>query len=309
MNKNKFKVPIRYVLFILTFFCLIFMALTYIRPSIGASVRNAVNSVLTPMQIGLNKIGTEISAKIVNLTQLKDAQSENERLKEEIDRLKQENLRLYEGKYELDELRDLLALRDEYAQYEMIGANVIQKETGNWFKEFTIDKGTDDGIFVDANVLANGALVGRVTQVGKNYAKVLSIIDDSSNVGAMALESSAYCVVSGSLEDYERGLLQLEYTDKDAAINEGDLIVTSNVSNVFLPGLAIGYAAEMTVNADNLTKSGYLTPMADFSNIQKVLVITTKKDASGEPETTAPETSGTEEETMETTEGETSGEQ
>ncbi|MCI8514816.1 MAG: rod shape-determining protein MreC [Lachnospiraceae bacterium] len=281
MKDKKFKIPIRYVLFILTFFCLMLMALTYIRPAFGASVRNAVNSVLTPMQIGLNKVGTRISTEILNFTKLRDAQEENEQMKVEIDRLKQENLRLYEGKYELDELRELLALRDEYAQYEMTGANVIQKETGNWFREFTIDKGTDDGIFVDANVLANGALVGRVIYAGKNYAKVLSLIDDTSNVGAMTLENSTYCVVSGSLADYERGLLQLEYTEKDAVINEGDLIVTSHVSNVYLPGLAIGYATEMTVNPDNLTKSGYLTPMADFSNIQKVLVIMTKK-ASGE---------------------------
>lgn len=277
MKDKKWTVPIRYLLFVLTFFCLALMALTYIRPSFSKTVRNAVNSVLTPMQIGLNKVGTRISTEILNFTQLRAAQEENDRLQDEIDRLKQENLRLYEGKYELDELRELLALRDEYAQYEMTGANVIQKETGNWFREFTIDKGTDDGIFVDANVLANGALVGRVTYVGKNYARVLSLIDDSSNVGAMSLENSAYCVVSGSLADYERGVLQLEYTEKDAVINEGDLIVTSHVSNVYLPGLAIGYAAEMTLNPDNLTKSGYLTPMADFSNIQKVLVITTQK--------------------------------
>lgn len=284
MKDKKWKIPIRYILFLLTFFCLALMALTYIRPSLGLSLRNAVNSVLTPMQIGLNKVGTRISTEIVNFTRLREAQEENEHLKDEIDRLKEENLRLYEGKYELDELRELLTLRDEYAQYEMTGANVIQKETGNWFREFTIDKGSDDGIFVDANVLANGALVGRVTYVGKNYARVLSLIDDSSNVGAMSLENSAYCVVSGSLADYERGLLLLEYTEKDAVINEGDLIVTSHVSNVYLPGLAIGYATEMNLNPDNLTKSGYLTPMADFSNIQKVLVITTVKSTGEEDE-------------------------
>ena len=308
MNKKEFKMPLRYVLFVLTGLFLALMALSYVRPSFGNAIRDGVNSVLTPIQIGLNKVGTEISGRILDYTHLKEAQEENELLKDEIARLREENLRLFEGKYELQELQELLQLREQYPQYEMVGANVIQKETGNWFREFTIDKGSEDGIFVNANVLANGALVGRVTYVGKNYSKVLSLIDDNSNVGAMSTQTSAYCVVSGSLEDYEKGYLRLEYTNKNDVINEDDLIVTSNVSSVYLPGLAIGYAKDITDNPDNLTRSGYLLPIANFSNLERVLVITTEKGI-GEESGTEPETSAAAETSPAATEGERGSEE
>ncbi len=315
MNKNKTNIPIRYILFTLTFLCIAVMGITMLRPGIGDSIRESVNSVLMPVQVGLNKVGTEIYNQVIDYLELRQAQAENEALKAELERLREENQRLFQGKYELQELQELLKLREQYPQYEMVGANVIQKETGNWFREFTIDKGTDDGIFVNANVLANGALVGRVTYVGKNYARVLSIIDDHSNVGAMSVQNSTYCVVSGSLDEYENGRLLIEYTNVDDVINDEDMIVTSNVSSVYLPGLAIGYAKEMTKNPDNLTQSGYLLPIANFSNIERVLVITTEKVTGEEmpettetpavsEETTAPETT---EDT--TTEGATAGEE
>ena len=57
----------------------------------------------------------------------------------------------------------------------------------NWFSTFTIDKGSKDGIAADMNVMAGSGLVGIVTEVGPTWAKVRSIIDDSSNVSAMVL--------------------------------------------------------------------------------------------------------------------------
>ena len=75
-------------------------------------------------------------------------------------------------------------------QYNKIGARVIARDSEKWFQVFRINKGSADGIAVDMNVVADGGLVGIVTDVGANYATVRSIIDDSSRVGAMSLDSS-----------------------------------------------------------------------------------------------------------------------
>ena len=53
--------------------------------------------------------------------------------------------------------------------------------------------------------------------------------------------------------------------------------MTSHVSPRFLQGLFIGYVSEIEVDANNLTRSGYITPAVDFSKLQEVLVITTTK--------------------------------
>ena len=114
--------------------------------------------------------------------------------------------------------------------------------------------------------------------MGANYATVRSIIDDSSRVGAMKLDSSYNCIVAGDLTLYEEGRLKLTDFSKDAVLRDGDQIVTSNISTKFLPGILVGYAADVSIDPDHLTQSGYLIPVADFNNLQEVLIITDIKD-------------------------------
>lgn len=163
-------------------------------------------------------------------------------------------------------------------QYNKIGARVIARDSEKWFQVFRINKGSSDGVAVDMNVVADGGLVGIVTDVGANYATVRSIIDDSSRVGAMSVDSSYNCIVAGDLTLYEQGRLKLTDFSKDAVLKDGDQIITSNISTKFLPGILIGYAVDVTIDPDHLTQSGYLIPAANFDNLQEVLILTDLKD-------------------------------
>ena len=168
-------------------------------------------------------------------------------------------------------------------QYEKIGARIIAKDSGAWFSVFRIDKGADDGIRENMNVIAGGGLVGIVTDVGANYATVRAIIDDSSQVSAMAQQSGDTCIVSGDLQLFREGRLALSYMEKDDDIKDGDMIVNSNISEKFLPGVLIRYATDIEIDYnDNLLKSGYVIPAARFDRLQEVLIITKLKDV--EPE-------------------------
>ena len=196
----------------------------------------------------------------------------------------EDNNRLQAESFELSRLRKLYQLDEEYMQYSKVGARVIAKDSGDWFQVFRVDKGSADGIKEDMNVIAGGGLVGIVTDVGPNYATVRSIIDDSSRVGAMALQSGANCIVAGDLKLYQEGRLRITDIPKEGDLKEGDKIITSNISSVFLPGILIGYAADITVDSNQLTKSGYLIPVAEFDTLQEVLIITDlKSDLMAEP--------------------------
>ena len=85
---------------------------------------------------------------------------------------------------------------------------MIGKDSGNWFSTFTIDNGSEDGIEVDMNVMAGSGLVGIVVEVGPSWAKVRSIIDDSSNVSGMVLSTSDRCIVSGDLSLMDDGQIR-----------------------------------------------------------------------------------------------------
>lgn len=267
----------KYVLVILTVFCILLIGITSMRDEWLTPLRTGVGYFLIPVQSGVNAVGSALYNEITDYSKLKSALNENKELKDLITQLKEDNTRLQSEEFELSRLRQLYELDQEYMQYEKVGARVIAKDSGDWFQIFRIDKGSSDGIAADMNVVAGGGLVGIVTDVGANYATVRSIIDDSSRVSAMAMQSGNTCIVSGDLTLFQEGRLKLNNILKDSDIKNGDKIVTSNVSSVFLPGILIGYAADITDDKNNMTKSGYLIPVAEFDSLQEVLVITTLK--------------------------------
>lgn len=274
MEKKRSK----YLLIGLTVICILLIGITSIKDGVLEPLRTGVGYVLVPLQTGVNAVGRGIYNGIRDYTQLKDALEENESLKEEVARLTEENNRLQANQFELARLRDLYELDQEYMNYEKVGARIIAKDSGDWFQVFRINKGSADGVEVDDNVIAGGGLVGIVTDVGANYATVRSIIDDSSRVSAMALQSGDNCIVAGDLTLFEEGRLRITNITRDGDVKNGDPIVTSNISSKFLPGILIGYAADITVDSERLTKSGYLIPVADFDNLQEVLIITDTKE-------------------------------
>ena len=270
-------------LFGLSLLCVCMIGITTIKGSILNPLRTAVGYVLVPIQSGVNRVGGGLYNELSSVGKLKTALAENETLKTRVDELTEENTRLRSEQFELERLRSLYELDQEYMQYHKIGARIIAKDSSSWFSVFRIDKGSDDGIKEDMNVIAGGGLVGIVTDVGANYATVRSIIDDSSRVSAMAQQSGDSCIVAGDLQLFKEGRLKLSYMEKDDDIKDGDMIVTSNISGKFLPGILVGYATDITVDYnDNLTKSGYLIPAARFDRLQEVLVITDLKDAGPE---------------------------
>ena len=273
----------KYFLFGLSLLCVCMIGITTIKGSILNPLRTAVGYVLVPIQSGVNRVGGGLYNELSSVGKLKTALAENETLKTRVDELTEENTRLRSEQFELERLRSLYELDQEYMQYHKIGARIIAKDSGSWFSVFRIDKGSDDGIKEDMNVMAGGGLVGIVTDVGAHYATVRSIIDDSSRVSAMAQQSGDSCIVAGDLQLFKEGRLKLSYMEKDDDIKDGDMIVTSNISGKFLPGILVGYATDITVDYnDNLTKSGYLIPAARFDRLQEVLVITDLKDAGPE---------------------------
>lgn len=308
-KKPRAALPPRYVLFLLTMLCVILLGINFVFPSVLNPVRKGIFTVFMPMQKGINQIGTAISDEIDALLHMRLAEEENQQLKEQLEQMQDKLDRYALDNQELEELRALLELKNTYEEYPTVAANVIQKESGNWFHSFVIDKGSDDGIAVDMNVLSGGGLCGIVTEVGKNYAKVLAIIDDDSNISAMSSRTKDSFIIAGDLKLYEDGLLGLQYADKDAKLAAGDMVITSNISTKYLPGLLIGRIQEVSLDANNLTQSGYLLPAADFDDLTHVLVITMVKDdlmIDEEPETAEP--SSADETAAPGTEPETGGE-
>ena len=286
-KKNQMSHTNRYILLGLSIFCVLMMVLSSFSDKVGGPFKTVANVTVIPLQQGMNQIGGWMGDMKDNFSTMKQLKSENKKLREQVDALTTENNYLQEERYEFERLQELYKLDQNYAEYEKTAAHVIGKDAGNWFGTFTIDKGSKDGIEVNMNVLAGSGLVGIVTDVGPTWAKVRSIIDDSSNISAMAISTSDTCIVSGDMALMGTGQIafsQMENNDNVVAV--GDQIVTSYISDKYLQGILIGSVSEVNVESNNLTRSGYITPAVDFKNIQEVLVITTTKaELTGENKT------------------------
>ncbi len=277
-RRTRFSLEPKYILAICSVLCIILIFISVRYEDKVQPVKNAVTGVFTPMQKGINTVGKWITDKVELLSNIKDLQQENKELKEQLAETTYQNRILQQEGYELDTLRDLYELDKRYPSYPKVAATIISKDTNNWYNRFIIDKGSDDGLEVGMNVLAGNGLVGIITEVAHNNATVRSIIDDASNVSGMFLKTNDQCNVKGNLELIDNGLIEVQAIDKDAKIEEGYEIVTSTISPKYLPGILIGYVSDVTLDSNNMTKSGYLTPAVDFTNLTTVLVITELKE-------------------------------
>lgn len=282
---EKFTLPGKYLLFILTVLCCLMMVLSFGTDLFNRPLNTVAGYVVVPFQQGISRMGGWLSARSEELVQIRQLLEENENLKAQVAELTAENTTLQQDRYELNELRELFELSEQYTDYEKVGARIISRDAGNWYSGFIIDKGTEDGLLVDMNVMAGGGLVGRITSVGANWARVTSIISDNSNVSATIPATGDKLIVSGDLQLMNQGVIRFsQLLDSEDQVKESEKVVTSNISDKYLEGILIGYINTINEDSNNLTKSGLITPAVDFAHLDEVLVITKLKQQVNEEE-------------------------
>lgn len=280
-RRSKHSFPTRYMLLILSGLCVLIMFVSFTLNLSGGPLNTVAGYVFTPMQKGINSVGNWFVSRADELKSLKDVTKENEELQAQVDELTTELNTVKLEQYELDSLRELFQLDQKYPSYKKVAARIIGSDSSNWFNTFVIDKGTKDGIEKDMNVIAGSGLVGIVIDVGPNYAKVRSIIDDANNVSGMTLSTTDRCNVNGNLESMNENQV-IEFSNlkcDENVIGPGEQLVTSNISDKYLEGILIGYISSIKRDSNNLTYSGTVTPAVDFKHLQEVLVILDKKQS------------------------------
>ncbi len=148
---EKFTIPSKYLLFILTLLCTGLIVLTFSTDILSAPLSAVGGFVITPLQNGVSKAGSWLNTRSKELVQIRSLLQENENLQEQIDQLTIENIKLQQDRYELTNLRELYNLDSQYDEYEKIGARIIAKDSSNWFHTFVINKGAEDGLLTDMN--------------------------------------------------------------------------------------------------------------------------------------------------------------
>lgn len=290
-NSKKRQIQTKYMLLILTILCVLGIFGGLVFNLNGGPLKTIAGYVFVPMQEGINHTGSWIFNTANDFRTLSEVLVENEKLREQNAELTNQLTIARIEQYELENLRELFNLSEKYPTYEKVAANVIAKDSGNWFSTFTINRGEKDGIQVGMNVIADSGLVGIITDVGPNYSRVRSIIDDANNVSAMIPTTGDNFNVSGNLKTMNEMVVITfsELRDDENLVKVGDPVITSYVSDQYHQGILIGYISSIENGPNNLTKIGTITPVSDFEHIEDVLVIKKLKDVGSDLSTEATE--------------------
>lgn len=257
----------------ITIFLLIMIIFTWEKREHISPVEDSITHVIIPLQKGVTYFGDWLVQRVDFVKNINILEETAVTLQEEVNRLTYENQILEQSKLELDRLQKLYELDQYYADYPTTGARIIGKDPGNWYNVFIIDKGENQGIKVDMVVMGGIGLIGKIIQVGPDFAKVRSIIDDTSSVSASIVRTDDLCVVKGDLTLFNKGYISIDYISNNVNLLIGDNVITSNLGEIYPPGILIGEVVAIETNENQLSKKAFLKPVVDFKHLKEVLVI------------------------------------
>ncbi len=175
---------------------------------------------------------------------------------------------LRELSQENNRLKDLLNFKQK-SPLRLIAARVIGRSPDAWSSSIIIDKGKNSRIMPGMIVVNPRGLVGKVVEGGDNNSKVLLINDPSQGISSIVQRSRQEGLISGTLG----GNLIMRYLPDEAQIAIGDLIITSELSQVYPKGLFIGKVINIGRDFSGLCRYAIVRPSVDLASIEEVLVI------------------------------------
>ncbi|HSB60215.1 MAG TPA: rod shape-determining protein MreC [Vicinamibacteria bacterium] len=231
--------------------------------------RDALAVVTTPLQLAFARTTGAARAVWATYVDWKNIRAENRRLREEIQRLRVDGLRVEEVSYENGRLRRLLAL-EQQLPLDTLAGEIIGREGGGWVRSLTINRGRGAGLSRLTPVIAPEGLVGRVVDIRPGSSVVQLLSDPASAIGAHVLRTRT----SGVVEGQARGTLRLKYLARDgAALQVGDVVVTSGVSGLLPRGIPIGRIRALDDRGSALFHYAAITPAVDVARAWEVLLL------------------------------------
>ena len=240
----------------------------------GDVVRSAAVSLVTPLMRGAYAVGDALRGYAEYFTEFDRLKAENESLAAALDEAegKLSDARLLADENEW--MRAYLGIKRLHTDFTFCDANLIGREAGAYMTAFTLDRGDGAKVGIGMPVITADGVCGRVTEVGKTFCRVSTILSYDSSVGAYVERSGEVGIVCGDFERGRSGECLLKYLPFDADIEVGDRILSSGLGSVYPRGLVIGEVTEVTGDAYDHTKVAVVRPAVDLSRLTRVMILT-----------------------------------
>ncbi len=248
---------------------------------IGGNQLKAVSSIAgsaaAPAVSGANGFAVSIRNFFDRLLGLRDIDKEYKQLKIRVQQLEAASQFALDLQEENERLNALLGLPEEYPDFTFLPARVIGREPGSWFINFTLDRGSQNGVEKGDTIVTEDGLVGRVEAVGMYWCKVISIIDRQNSVSVMIERSRDNGTVDGATDPQSgEPLCDITNLPLDADITPGDRVISTDLGGFYPKGLAVGEVVSVARGKNQLS-SAVMKPYVDFAHLENVLIITSTR--------------------------------
>lgn len=238
---------------------------------VGNESTGFFGSIVTTIEKPFVNLGNAISEKTSNIFSADKLAEENKYLKEENAKLK---AKLRDNSMKQSDLRELKRLAkilnySFVSSSEIVTGDIVSYDGTNWTNIFKINVGKDDGVKINDTVVYGDILVGRIADVGSNWAKVVSLKDESCDASFRVVRNDK---LVGMINSAEGGQLKGFMLDQKTSVIVGDTIVTTGMG-LYPKGLEIGTISKVSYDSDSRLTEVYVRPSVNFNSLQKVSVI------------------------------------
>ena len=235
---------------------------------------NVIAKITMPVQKLFYNMSSGVRGFFTHFGDISDLKKTNDALNDKITKLKNEIEKNNIYKVENERLRTMLNLKDTYKDFELVATNVTGKDSSTWFLSLTVDKGTDDGLEMLDTVITSDGLVGHITDIGTNWARVTTILDSQSTVAVSVDRTEDLATVDGDIDLSADGLCKMTYISKDSTITVGDIAKTSGLGGVYPKGISVGKIVKIHPENKGVSQYAEIEPSVNFNRIYEVFVIT-----------------------------------
>ena len=252
------------------------LALMSVFSNTSSPLANVANVIASPFRSAYTSVADWFNDKQNYYQDNTDLKEENAALKKQLAEMEAAIRQAEKDSAENERLKQLLGLKAQRPDLtsDLQPAMITEHTVTNWTSSLTIDKGTRHGLEVNDCVISEtGALVGLISEVGTNWATVLTLVDTDTSLGAQVFRTNDLGLAQGNFSLMGEKRLRLEYLPADCSLLGGDLVVTSGLGSFYPAGLVIGSVAEVQQDDSGATSYAILTPAVDFDALSEVFVI------------------------------------
>ena len=252
------------------------LALMSVFSNTSSPLANVANVIASPFRSAYTSVADWFNDKQNYYQDNTALKEENAALKKQLAEMEAAIRQAEKDSAENERLKQLLGLKAQRPDLtsDLQPAMITEHTVTNWTSSLTIDKGTRHGLEVNDCVISEtGALVGLISEVGTNWATVLTLVDTDTSLGAQVFRTNDLGLAQGNFSLMGEKRLRLEYLPADCSLLGGDLVVTSGLGGFYPAGLVIGSVAEVQQDDSGATSYAILTPAVNFDELSEVFVI------------------------------------